>query len=727
MFMYKAKSGCIFIEKKLTSFSVVVCMLLCFCTSLSAQEVTEEYITISDTHTSFLLDPYLHYYNDEVGNLSINQISNDITQKQFSHSLKFTENTKYIWIYFDVITNSNREWLVNTKTKNNILYKKYDSKWKAFNSSDYLYSDIRVLFPKLKLDTLERIYIRVAPYRKMIHTHKPSIYIRQKYSFEKDFLEDTIFYMLVVGIVFGLFFYNLFLSISTKSYSYLFYSCSVFMVGLKFFLFSDLYKEFFIAIDYQAVYSNTCTSLSIFFYSIFSLAYFKEDSKSKWTKTIISFLLFHIIISSLYIYNSFYYFDYFYESLGNLSIVSIYTSLLIYSIYKAKKKVLGSKSFLLANSFLIPVVLAVVLITVMDLKQPVGYILSFGVVIQLLLFSFALGSRFNLIKKQITQKEIEKEQLEKQQILEVQKVIEQKNIELVEQVTNRTSKLREANEEMGKLIQELDTTNESLQNTFADLQLQHNKITDSIYYANNIQEAILPNVSKIKAIFSDFFVFFRPRDVVSGDFYWSIALDKDKYLLGAFDCTGHGVPGAFMSMISYQILNEIVLVKKKIMPNEILDLLRKELYFSLKQNENSNKDGLDACLILIDKKEEKVYFSGAKNPLYYVKDNNLATLQTIKGNNLYIGGRYDEKDKFTLHTVPFHQKDTQFYLCSDGIQDQFGGDKGRKLMRKVFKDYLLQKATLSSKEQDTFWNTFITKWQGKNQQTDDMLLIGIRP
>jgi serine phosphatase RsbU (regulator of sigma subunit) len=718
--MQYPKIGYTILKKNLINCIKIIFVLFSFSTSLSAQEVTKEYITISDTTTYFSLYTYLHYYNDEKGDLSIN----DILKSQFSDSLQFTQNTKYIWVYFDVKTKGNKEWLIKTQTKNNTLYTEDNGKWITYNSSDYLYSNRRFLISKFHSDTSERIYMQIIPYRKMKNSSKLEIDIKQKYTYEKFFLKDTIFYMLVVGITFGLFFYNLFLAISTKSYSYYLYSFSVFFSGLRFLLFSSLFKEFFIDYDYQSLLSNSCTSVNIIFYTLFSLAYFKEEYKNKWTKVIISLLLFHVLASSLHIYSTFYYDDFFYAHLGNLSIVSIFISLFVFSIYKAKKKALGSKGFLLANSFLVPIVVATVIVNIFADPVYTGYTLSFGSVIQLLLFSFALGSRFNLIEKQIAQKESEKLELEKNQILELQKLTAQKNLELEEKVINRTAKLQETNEEMQQLIEELDITNESLQNTFVELKFQHKKVTDSIYYANNIQEAILPNISKIQTAFSDLFVFFRPRDVVSGDFYWYMPLEDEKYLIGAFDCTGHGVPGAFMSMISYQILNEIVLVKKKIMPNKILDLLREKIYFSLKQNENSNRDGLDACLILVDKKEEKIYFSGAKNPLYYVKDD---ILETIKGDNLYIGGSYDEKDKFTLHTIPFHQKDTQFYLSSDGIQDQFGGEEDKKIMRKIFKDYLLKNSPLSSKEQFTFWNTFMTQWQGTNQQTDDMLLIGIRP
>ncbi|WP_375560415.1 7TM-DISM domain-containing protein [Bernardetia sp. OM2101] len=184
-------------------------MLFIFSASLSAQKTSKEYLTIDDTTNIFLLNSYLSYYNDEEGNLSIDQInemSNEVLKKHFLDSLQITDNTKYIWVYFDLKTQTNKDWLINTKTKNSILYTKNNSKWVTHNSSDYLYSNRRFLIPKFNSDTVERIYIKITPYRRMQNKGKTDITLNQKYTYEKGFLEDTIFYMLVVGIVFGLFF-----------------------------------------------------------------------------------------------------------------------------------------------------------------------------------------------------------------------------------------------------------------------------------------------------------------------------------------------------------------------------------------------------------------------------------------------------------------------------------------------------------------------------------------
>ncbi|WP_291727529.1 7TM diverse intracellular signaling domain-containing protein [Bernardetia sp.] len=712
------------IVKNLALFIQTTCVVLFFSCPLLAQNTQEfekKYITIDNAKTSYPLTKYLRYYDDKNGNLSIDEISK--MTDQFSDVLQITENTKYVWAYFDVKNKTDEEWLIDTKTENSVLYVKRNNEWKIYTPSNYLYSREYILLPISKFGTSERIYVKIIPYPKMGKT-KSHVYMRQRLSYEQRFLNDTIFYMLVVGVIFGLFFYNLFLAISTKSYSYYFYSFSILIGGLLFLFYSMLFREFLMEKRYVSLISNILTPLSIISFVLFSLAYFKESLKSKWTKVIIFLILFNVVASTIYTYNTFYYSDSSYAPLGNISIISIYTSLLVFSIYKTKKGALGGRWFLLANSLLIITILIAIIVSQFLTAINIGYAIGVGVVIQLLLFSFALGSRFNSIKKQIAQKEMEQKELEKNQLLELQKLTEQKNIELEEKVENRTSKLREANQEMESLIEELDTTNSSLKSTYAQLQVQHKKITDSIYYANNIQKAVLPAISNMKADFPDLFVFFRPRNVVSGDFYWYKKLEDDKYLLGAFDCTGHGVPGAFMSMISSQILNEIVSVHKKIMPNEILDELRKTIYFSLKQNENANKDGLDACLVLIDRKDETLYFSGAQNPLYYIQKD---TLETIKGDNIYIGGRYNHSDKFTLHSISFAKQKTLFYLASDGIQDQFGGKENRKLMRKAFKKHLERNQNLSSKEQNMFWKSFVTEWQGKNQQTDDMLLIGFRP
>ncbi|WP_338762980.1 7TM diverse intracellular signaling domain-containing protein [Bernardetia sp. ABR2-2B] len=691
---------------------------------LSTTILAKESVVIDSTENNFHITPFLNYYTVENDNLSIE----DITNKDFSDSLYLTKNTKYIWTYADIKIEDSEKWLITIEPrKNGVLYlKDTNNTWSKYTSSDYIYSKYKISFPPISKALTHRIYIKIPAQFYFQSSKELRISVISKKVFEEDFLTNTIVSMLVLGAVFALFFYNLFLAISTKSWSYLFYSLFLCFLGVRFLTASSVFKELYLTIEQIVLFSNISMCLTIVSYILFCLAYFRMSYKNTWSKILLLNLMvvvtFLLSSSISRFYNS---------SIIPLGVADIFTGILficifIFSVQKVRQKALGAREFLATNIILILVSFVFIVFNIyLDNKTSTIqiYFLNGAIVIQMLLFSFTLAARFNLIKKQIAEKELEKEQLEKNQILEVQKLIEQKNTELEQKVTHRTQELSEKNEEMGQLIEKLDTTNESLKTVFSDLQIQHNKVTDSIRYANNIQEAILPNIDKIQSTFSDFFVFFRPRDVVSGDFYWYLPLENDRHLIGAFDCTGHGVPGAFMSLISYQILNETVLVKNKTMPNEILDELRKEIYFSLKQNETKNKDGLDACLILIDKPNEMLYFSGAKNPLYYVKDN---SFETIKGDNIYIGGSYGE-NKFTLHQVPFREKDTLFYLSSDGIQDQFGGENNMKVMRKTFKKLLLQNENLANKEQPLFWDNFITNWKGNNQQTDDILLIGIRP
>ena len=259
----------------------------------------------------------------------------------------------------------------------------------------------------------------------------------------------------------------------------------------------------------------------------------------------------------------------------------------------------------------------------------------------------------------------------------------------------------------------------------------------SINYAKRIQDADLPLSKHIKSQLPDSFVFFQPRDVVSGDFYWhynpmgsgiaSNEIQQDhknnQVLLAAIDCTGHGVPGAFMSMIAFNLLNKIV-VKGFLDPQEILYKLNKEIRIALKQQETNNLDGMDMAICAIDKKKQLVTFSGAKNPLVYIKNNKL---HYIKGSKYPIGGAQTKENvKYSSHEIPFEEGDV-FYMYSDGVIDQFGGDDGRKFMSKRFKNLLLKNHHLPMKEQKSLIEKAMSDYMGTtHKQLDDMLVIGFK-
>jgi serine phosphatase RsbU (regulator of sigma subunit) len=289
--------------------------------------------------------------------------------------------------------------------------------------------------------------------------------------------------------------------------------------------------------------------------------------------------------------------------------------------------------------------------------------------------------------------------------------------------------------------------NAKIEDQLVVIQSQHTNITNSINYAQRIQNAMLPGERSLKHLINDSFVLFKPKDVVSGDFYWfyniktgtnlneydsetDSGVDKlpdaneaRKIVVAAVDSTGHGVPGALMSMIGYNLLNMIA-SKRVFEAEKILSELHKNVRFALQQYKNDNKDGMDMALCVIDKDKKTIEFSGAKNPIVYIQDGQLFH---IKGDSHPIGGSQgDAKRNYTKHVISI-EKPTAFYLFSDGYSDQFGGAESRKFMIKNFKELLLKIHQLPFDEQKTILETTIEDWKGDHEkQLDDILVMGMK-
>jgi len=249
-------------------------------------------------------------------------------------------------------------------------------------------------------------------------------------------------------------------------------------------------------------------------------------------------------------------------------------------------------------------------------------------------------------------------------------------------------------------------------------QKQH--ITDSIEYAKMIQAAILPSME----LFShelEHFVVFKPRDIVSGDFYWVEEIDG-KYLIVTADCTGHGVPGAFMSMLGISLLNEIIISKEITRPDLVLNHLRNKIIEALRQKTGSIvKDGMDMTVCLFDRLTLQLQFSGANNPLYLVSDGKLTQ---IKGDKMPVA-IHDIMDPFTLHHLKLKRGDT-FYTFSDGFADQFGGPNRKKFLAKNFKNLLISVQDLSMIKQGKRLDEVFTDYRLDVEQIDDVVVIGVK-
>jgi serine phosphatase RsbU (regulator of sigma subunit) len=262
------------------------------------------------------------------------------------------------------------------------------------------------------------------------------------------------------------------------------------------------------------------------------------------------------------------------------------------------------------------------------------------------------------------------------------------------------------------------------------IEKQNTKFISSVNYAQRIQSAMLGGTQNLKTIFKDGFVFFEPKDIVSGDFYWYAEQGTRKIAIVG-DCTGHGVPGAFMSLLGATILNDIIRKRQITTPSTILDELQKEIEKILNQENTGNRDGMDMAIVVLDESVGMLEFAGAKNPLVYIhkkrkKGGADANLTVIKGDNLSIGGRKGRTEaKYTNHVIDLKHVGA-FYLYSDGYQDQFGGENGGKFLSTKFRQLLYDTHSTSMRHQRVSLKRTLMNWTGtENDQIDDICVMGV--
>ena len=331
-----------------------------------------------------------------------------------------------------------------------------------------------------------------------------------------------------------------------------------------------------------------------------------------------------------------------------------------------------------------------------------------GATVQVVFLSLALGDRYRLIKA-----EQERVQAENAQILK------EANVTLELKVAERTQELQESNEELNVTLETIQQQNDLIQK-------KNEKITDSIRYASLIQNAMLPLDERLMEGFPNHFIFFLPRDIVSGDFYW-YQEHQGKYFAGVVDCTGHGVPGALMSMIGANVLNTLVGQHDIVDPGTILTRMHEDVERALKQKDTKNRDGMDAAIVVWDPQAKTLQFAGARNSMIYFQNGEQLEM---KADRMSIAGRVirsaeGEERTFTTHTVNI-ETTTEFYLYSDGYKDQFGGGDGRKLMQKNFVKLLADIHKKDLAEQKQIMNEHFEGWTANHEQIDDVLVMGFR-
>lgn len=350
-----------------------------------------------------------------------------------------------------------------------------------------------------------------------------------------------------------------------------------------------------------------------------------------------------------------------------------------------------------------------------NFRRNISILVSLGLVAMIILAFFIYRSRQQQKQTNIQLTKQKKElQTQKAELQEQKKELHQQSEELMTM-----------NEELQQSQEEITAQRDDIEQKKMLLGKQHHKLTQSVKAALTIQKAILPVAEQMLNGFDEHFVIYKPKDVVSGDFYW-IGEVNNKRIVGAIDCTGHGIPGAFMSMIGFTILNDIVNTKKVSNPSIILEMLRTRVPRVLKQQESGDKNGMDAAFTVLEEVENnqiQVSFAGAKRPLWYVAANG-SGLNIIKGTNVSIGFTSDESRTIINHTL-LCNKGTLIYLGSDGFADQ-NDSKRIKFGSKNLQKLVYQNHTLPLVQQQQALENALADHMQDTEQRDDILLVGIK-
>jgi len=322
----------------------------------------------------------------------------------------------------------------------------------------------------------------------------------------------------------------------------------------------------------------------------------------------------------------------------------------------------------------------------------------------------------HLYTRRLKKQKIKLEETVKQRTKEISKQKDQLEFQN-NQIMQRNAEINAQNEEIAAQRDMLDNINKLLEKKNSD-------VTDSLMYAKRIQAILLPSEEQLNEMFGNYFVIFKPKFLVSGDFYWA-GRKNNIDVIAAIDCTGHGVPGAFLSILAYNLMDEIVNDHGIVHAADILNELNRKVNLLFKKSSALKiTDGMDITICSVDKSANKLEFAGAINPLYLVDENK--NLRIIRGDRFPIGV-YDraEEIKFTPHVIEY-DPGTMIFMSSDGYADQFGGERGYKLKLKKFRDLLVGYSDLPSSEQKKKHEQFLEKWMGYNDQVDDILVIGIK-
>ena len=568
---------------------------------------------------------------------------------------------------------------------------------------------------KLPSNKISTYYMRVSNLKKVNYQYsKLPFSLYEKIDFESYQKKQTIFNYFFWGAMFIITFYNLILFFQLRNRIYLYYVFNNFIILLFVLSQSGLISSLF--------FENSCYheqillvvgNIAFIFYMLFCKEFLDLKTVNPKLNSIISKLLLAWPTPLILIlFNQ----SEIAVSIGGIVAIWAYTMIMVVSYRLIKKGDVGAKFFFTANIFYyVGIIISILQIAKVLPYQFLGLAavnyVQLGTLLQVSLFSLTVGFRIIKMQKEIVEKHLEQERIKTEEEQKRRILIEEQNAQLEQKVSIRTLELAERNEEL-KLQSEILVRQKSL------LEEKQKEIIDSITYAKRIQYTLLAHTSLLEKHLPEFFILFKPKDIVSGDFYWATKVGN-KFYLAVFDCTGHGVPGAFMSLLSIGFLSEAINEKDILDPNKVLDYVRTRIESSVSQD--GGKDGMDGTLICITENSNLITYASAYNKPILVSHSNYKDLPADK---MPIG-KGERAQSFTPFSIEV-QKGDRLYLYTDGYADQFGGPKGKKFKYRQLNQLLLSTYTKSFTEQkQELYHTF-NNWKNNEEQVDDICLIGLK-
>lgn len=649
------------------------------------------------------------FFLDSTASLSIDEVA----AAGFRHHFKPTGRTQtnlnisssVVWIHFRVVSNEIGPWCVQAEhplTDNMQLFHKDENGWSVSKAGyDFpakereLCSNVMVFPLKLQPGDTTDYYLR-------IQSVTP-IYIVLRAGTTKDFwaqqLTDSLFTGLFFGIMLIMMLYNLFLFITNRDRVYIFYVLYVFFCTI-FISLTNGYAAYFPEFVRQIYVFNHLVFPSIFgYFGLFFTMRFLHTKKyaPRLNKFIYVFMVLVSVIVMIGFVN---------EWLGLMMIqlagvlLTVLSLVIGFTVLKAgyapaRYYLFGFGIYMLGLCAYIVLALASV-----DMGNlPPHYILMTSSALEAIILSFAIGDKLNIAvrdKQEAQEEKMKAISLNEQLVREQNVVLERKVEERTHEITLQKDIIEEKNKD----------------------------ILSSIHYAKRIQRALLASDTLLTNHLPEYFILYKPKDIVSGDFYWADVAPGGKFLMLTGDCTGHGVPGAFMSLLNISIMHELTFGRNLSRPDQLLNTQRDAIVMALNPEgtDEISKDGMDCVLCSYDFENKKLQFACANNPLLIVRDKQIIE---FKPDKQPIGLHEGPKADFTLHEVQLQAGDV-IYTFTDGYADQFGGPKGKKFKLSHLKEKLLAISDKSLSEQKDILERTFESWKGDLEQIDDVLIIGVR-